>query len=215
MKRAIKLLFVCIVGMFAFACGGGGGGGGGGDDASWEYVYQHNARYYSGYTWRWNVSTVRVAANGVDPAVVSSAFNRWSSSSGLGFSVGSGSSGNIVVSYGSLPAGVCGRAVAYVSSGRILRGVITLRRNPETNCGYDLRRLITHEAAHTLGFMGHDSEGVMTPNVNSDTITGQNYGFFAKLYSVPPLTYVPALYKEKQYGKKPAPPAGTKVFTEY
>lgn len=214
MKKAIKLVIVCIVGIFAFACGGGGGGGGG-DDASWEYVYEHNAKYYSGYTWRWSVSTVRVAANGVDPGVVSSAFNRWSSSSGLGFSVGSGTSGNIVVSYGSLPAGVCGMCQPYVSNGRIVRGVMTLRRNPEANCGYDLRRLITHEAAHCLGFLGHDSSGIMTPNVNSDEITGQNHGFFAKLYSKPPLTYVPALYKEKQYSKKPAPPKGTRVFTEY
>ena len=55
----------------------------------------------------------------------------------------------------------------------------------------------------------------MTPNVNSDTITSQNYGFFAKLYSVPPLTYVPNLMKSKQQTKAPRPPVGTKVFTEY
>lgn len=214
MRRLVKLFSVCAAFLLVLACGGGGGGGGG-DDASWEYVYAHNGQYYYGYSFRWNVSTVSVAANGVDPGAVSAAFDRWRGSTHLNFAVGSGSSGNIVISYGSLPSGTCGMCLPYVSNGRIVRGVMTLRRNPEANCGYSLQRLITHEAAHCLGFLGHDSNGIMTPNVNSDEITSQNAGFFAKLYSVPPLTYIPGLYQANKNAKRPQPPAGVKVFRQY
>ena len=128
-----------------------------------------------------------------------------------------GSSGQIRIRYGSLPAGVCGRCIPLGSGDVITRGEMTIRPGAgPAVCGYSLARLITHETAHCLGFIGHDSgTGIMTPNANSDEITSKNAGFMRLLYSVAPGTYVPAFLKDKAHMKKPKKPTGPFRYVQY
>ncbi len=210
MKRLLLALLLALVAL-ALSCGGGGGGD---DGPDYQYLYDMNATYNSGFTFRWTKSTIRVAVKGMDPSIVAAALNRWVGLlGGKSFSVYSGSSGDIVVSFGSISG--CGLSQVYWIAGSIFKNYVWINPSYGALCsGLSLQTILTHELGHSLGHIGH-SDAIMAssaPNVR-DEITGRQQWFFRELYSLPVLTYVPALMKGRELGKRPEPPRGMQVIT--
>lgn len=209
-----KLVLVLALALMALVISCGGGGGGGDDGPNYQYLYDMNASYNSGFTFRWTKSTIRVAVRGMDPNIVAAALQRWVGSlEGVRFSVYSGSSGDIVVSFGSISG--CGLSQVYFRDGSIIKNYVWIHPSYANFCnGLSLLTILTHELGHSLGHIGH-SDAIMADGASNvrDEITGRQHWFFRELYSLAPLTYVPGLMKGRELGKRPEPPKGMRVLT--
>lgn len=194
---------IFFLGLIAISCGGGGGGGSGGGSSSttsdYQYLYARNAYALGGYTVRWASNTVGVYAPEFPEA--QAAFNRWANSS-LQFSFGL--TGNVEMYWSNnLPSNVCGRAYYnYFTSGTMFKSLIYINSNIVDSCYGGLSHIITHEAAHALGFFGHDPAGtsIMGPYARGG-ITSQNRRFFQLLYGSPAGTNINGKLGKKRLGK--------------
>ena len=77
-----------------------------------------------------------------------------------------------------------------------------------------LENTLTHEAAHAIGFFGHDPSGsIMSPTGNGD-ITSQNGTFFKMLYTLVPGTEITGfLGKKRIISSTKFNKSGSRVFT--
>lgn len=193
-KRKTILRYAALAGLlgvfiWALACGGGGGGSGGGSSSGWstadyQYLNLHNASYLDGFTVRWPNVPIGVSAPEFPEA--RAAFERWTSASGgkVRFAFGGG---NITVSYDSNMS-YCGLArVTYTASGQIVSATITIHPD-QSRCYNGLENTLTHEAAHAIGFFGHDASGTIMSPTGNGPITSQQGTFFNMLYSMSPGT---------------------------
>ena len=183
-KNIIAKILICAFALLAaVGCGGGGGGTSSSSSSTiYQYVYDHNAYILGGYTVRWPYNPVSV---GSEVEGTASAFNNWvsASSGGLRMTYGTGT-GDVTVYYDyTLSSSVCGETTTYYNgAGYIVQAII--RMNPDqSRCAQGLYGTLIHEAAHALGFFGHDSDSIMNPT-GSGPITTQNQQFFQVLYSL-------------------------------
>jgi hypothetical protein len=189
MKKFVLVLALALMAL-VLSCSGGGGGGDDGPD--YNYLNNHNANRLNGHTIRWPSTTIYVNASGVPGA--QAAFNRWAGSVNFAFT---GGSANIIVRMGNPGAGRCGVTLTrWYTSGRIFQALIII--NPDqSRCRSGLAATITHEAAHAIGYFGHE-DGIMGPTSNGDTeITGKHRGFLSLLYSMAPGTNIAGFLRRK------------------
>lgn len=180
----INAMFSCLF-LFTFiiflSCGGGGGDGGGStptptptpvtptySSQDWQNLYDYNASTNNGYTIRWP-STVKTYN------VYPEYFGRWAANTDgkIEFDfVSNQPSDGISVYIGSdLPDDAVGSTLTYYypSTGKIARAVITIHPDHwnETEGPY----ILTHEAGHALGFVGHTTDGC----IMDERIGARNY----------------------------------------
>jgi hypothetical protein len=75
---------------------------------------------------------------------------------------------------------------------------------------YEATRTVTHEAAHSIGFLGHTEDGgLMDPDGGNGAITPLDAGVLRDLYHLPPGTSVSA--ETKRFGLRR--PGGKNVMT--
>jgi hypothetical protein len=125
------------------------------------------------------------------------AFERWTTASGgqVRFSFGGG--GNITVRYDSNMS-YCGLAtITYNSAGQIILATIAI--HPDQSRCYDgLENTLTHEAAHAIGFFGHDPSGSIMSSTGNGPILSQHGTFFKMLYSMSPGTDITGFLGKKR-----------------
>ena len=190
-----------ILGIFVWiaACGGGGGGSGGGSSSGWStadytYLNLHNASYLEGHTVRW--PNVPIGVSAPDIPEVQAAFERWTSASGGRVRFAFGGS-DITVSYDSNMS-YCGLArVTYDAGGFIVAARITIHPD-QSRCYGGLENTLTHEAAHAIGFFGHDPSGTIMSPTGNGGITSQHETFFKMLYSLDPGTDITGFLTKKR-----------------
>lgn len=189
----ILLLSACC------SCSGGGGGssGGSGGQSSvsgwpggdYQYLNQHNARFNNGIIIRWQ-TPVLVNTNGIPGAEDS--FRQW----GLPLTfVDYTPAEGITVNMGDPGTGACGVTLFqwFSSNGRIISARITIRPG---GCLNNL--VLTHEAAHALGFADHTSDGgLMDPNGGNGQITAPVRNMMNLLYSLPIGTNISSMLSPK------------------
>lgn len=185
----LKILFCSLALLAAVSCGGGSGGSSSSStDTSYQYLYDHNAYLLGGYTVRWPGNPVTV---GTEIDGTASSFNVWATASGGGLYMTYGSgTGDISVYWDStLSSSVCGETTTYfTTAGQIVQAIV--RMNPDqSRCAQGLSGTLTHEAAHALGFFGHDTNSIMNPT-GSGPVTSQNQQFFQMLYNMSPGTNI-------------------------
>lgn len=216
-KTAIK--YSALAGLLSLfiwilACGGGGGSGGGSSSgwstADYAYLNLHNASYLDGHTFRWPNVPIGVSAPEFPEA--RAAFERWTTASGGKVRFAFGGS-NITVKY-DRNMSYCGLArITYTAAGYITSANITIHPD-QSRCYGGLENTLTHEAAHAIGFFGHDPSGsIMSPTGNGP-ITSQNSTFFKMLYSLVPGTDISGfLGKKRIISSTKFNKSGGRVFT--
>lgn len=165
------------------ACNSGGGSSGGGS-GDYDYLYRMNAIELSGHTIRWANNIISVNAGNVPG--VPAAFNQWASASGgaVGF-VYTGGGANVRLRYGS--TGGCGVTYISFNSAGLITSVSMIIERSQAYCDGGLAATVTHEAGHAIGFMGHDTTGIMHP-YKAGPLTSQQGNMIRLLYSMPPGT---------------------------
>ena len=184
MRRWLCLGAALGLAVMLAACNSGGGGGGSGGSGDYDYLYRMNAIELGGHTIRWPNNIISVSSGGV--AGVAAAFNQWASASGgaVGF-VFTGGGANVKMRYGS--TGGCGVTyISFNSAGLITKVSMVIERS-QASCDGGLAATVTHEAGHAIGFMGHDTTGIMHP-YQAGPITSQQGEMIRLLYSMPPGT---------------------------
>ncbi len=213
--KKIKKFALLIIALLVIA---GCSSSGGDESDSWttadyQYLYDHNAAYLSGRTIRWGSMPVTVYAPEFPTA--SQAFGEWASASGgrISISMVSSSSANIRVSYNSgIGSAYCGLTIIrYTSSGYIASATVYINPN-QSGCYGDVTHTLTHEAAHALGFFGHDSSGIMSPT-GAGEITEENRRFFRLLYSMPPGTDITPYLGMQRMAQSRYDPEGKRIYT--
>ncbi len=196
MKRnRVWVLCLALAVFLASACDSGGGGGGtsGATAADYQYLYAMNAFELGGHTIRWPSNVISVSPGDV-PGVAES-FNRWSTATGGAVSfVYTGGGANVSVHYGS--SGGCGVThVAFTGAGVISSVAVTIEPN-QAYCDGGLSATVSHEAGHAIGFLGHDTTGMMHP-FRAGPITSQQANMIRLLYSLPPGTDITGRMRTK------------------
>ncbi|RJX30458.1 MAG: hypothetical protein C4525_12825 [Desulfarculus sp.] len=192
--RCWVLALLAALALAAASCGGGGGGGGGSgggfSTADYQFLYTYNAVLLSGHTIRWANVPIAVSFS-VDGT--QAAFNRWNSASSGAVSFSFGTSGNITVDWTDSNS-YCGVTfLTWSSNGRMTSARVLIARN-QAGCAGGADDTLAHEAGHAIGFIGHDSSGLMNP-FGGQAISTQEARFMRLLYSLAPGTDINGFLK--------------------
>lgn len=183
-SRTPIMLALLLLAAVALSCSGGGGGGGGDSTTytqdDYRYLYTYNAYMLDGYTIRWPSSTITVSAPDFPEAPA--AFGQWP---GVNFSFVSGAANVTVVYDSSIGSSACGVTWIYWNSAGEITDVDMSINPDQTRCAQGLSGTLTHEAAHAVGFLGHDPSDNIMNTTGSGPITDQNRRFMTLLYSMP------------------------------
>lgn len=189
MRRGWGLLLLLLVS----GCKGGGHGGTSTATPSVitnAFLFQHNASVNSGVLTRWPAVPVTVDTGPFSNAQAE--FNRWRDATGGAVTfIFVGDTAGIKVRLGEADPDICAQTVVFfTAAGSITRADITLSPISRTSACVDT---IAHEAAHSIGFLGHTSDGgLMDPDGGNGQITGQVADMIRTLYSNPAGTIVKA-----------------------
>jgi len=207
-RAAAGLLLVLAVGLLS--CGGGGGGGGDGfTSADYQLVYTYNAVHLDGHTIRWGSVPISVSAGSFPDAPA--AFNRWNTASGgrVSFTFGTGSS--ITVNYRTTSSWCGLTTIRWSSAGYILDADILIARD-QSRCSGGESDTLAHEAGHAIGFLGHDSSGLMNP-YGGQPISDDESRFMSLLYSLAPGTDINGNLGKSRTGSAAYSKSGNRVYT--
>ncbi|MEW5913657.1 MAG: hypothetical protein AB1814_13940 [Thermodesulfobacteriota bacterium] len=187
------MAILAALALAAASCSGGGGGGGsdgGFSTSDYQFLYTYNAVLLSGHTIRW--ASVPIAVS-YSVSGTPAAFNRWNSASSGAVSFSFGTSGNITVDWTDSTS-YCGVTyLTWSSSGRMISARVYIAR-VQTYCAGGVDDTLAHEAGHAIGFIGHDSSGLMNP-YGGQSISSQEARFMRLLYSLAPGTDITGFLK--------------------
>lgn len=189
MRRGWGLLLLLLLS----GCGRGGHGGTSTATPSVitnAFLFQHNASVNSGVLTRWPTLPITVDTGRIPNAEAD--FNRWRDATGGAVTfVFIGDPAGVKLRLGDLDPDTCAQTVVFfTAAGSITRADITLSPISGTPACVET---MTHEAAHSIGFLGHTSDGgLMDPDGGNGQITGQVADMIRTLYSNPAGTMVKA-----------------------
>lgn len=187
MRRAWGVFLLLLLS----GCGRGGHGGTSSATPSVitnAFLFQHNASVNGGVLTRWPTLPMTVDTGRIPNAEAD--FNRWRDATGGAVTfVFIGDTAGIKVRLGEADPDICAQTVVFfTAAGSITRADITLSPISGTPACVDT---IAHEAGHSIGFLGHTSDGgLMDSDGGNGQITGQVAGMIRTLYSNPPGTIV-------------------------
>ena len=192
MRRAWGVFLLLLLS----GCGRGGHGGSSTATATPSvitnaFLFQHNASINNGVLTRWPTLPITVDTGRLPNAEAE--FNRWRDATGGAVTfVFIGDAAGIKVRLGGeADPDTCAETVVFfTAAGSITRADITLSPISGTPACVET---MTHEAGHSIGFLGHTSDGgLMDPDGGNGQITGQVADMIRTLYSNPPGTVVKA-----------------------
>jgi hypothetical protein len=199
-----------VLALGLLSCGGGGGGGDDGfSSADYQLVYTYNAVHLDGHTIRWENVPISVSAGDFPDA--STAFNRWRTASGGRVSFNFGAGSNITVSYRSTSSWCGLTTISWNSAGRIIYANILIARN-QSGCAGGESDTLAHEAGHAIGFLGHDSSGLMNP-YGGQPISDEESRFMSLLYSLAPGTDISGNLGKARVDSVVYSKSGNRVYT--
>ncbi len=152
------------------------------------FVFQFNASLNNGVLTRWPILPITVDTGPILSAEAD--FNRWRDATGGAVTfVFIRDTAGVKVRLGDLGADTCAETVVFfTAAGSITRADITLSSIALTPACVGT---ITHEAGHSIGFLGHTSDGgLMDPDGGNGQITGPVADMMRTLYSNPAGTIV-------------------------
>jgi len=171
-------------------------------------LFEFNAQHNGGRTVRWRSLPVRVFLGG---AARPDEVNIWTAATdgAVTFAfVGSAGAANVRYGFRS-GTDICGVTfVEFTDDGDFTSAEVQVSQSIYR--GPQCQRTVTHEAAHSIGFLGHTEDGgLMDPDGGNGAITSLDAGVLRDLYHLPPGTSVSA--ETKRFGLRR--PGGKNVMT--
>jgi hypothetical protein len=171
-------------------------------------LFEFNAQQNGGRTVRWRNLPVRVFLGG---AARPDEVNIWTAATdgAVTFTfVGSAGAANVRYGFRS-GTDICGVTfVEFTDDGDFTSAEVQVSQSIYR--GPQCQRTVTHEAAHSIGFLGHTEDGgLMDPDGGNGAITPLDAGVLRDLYHLPPGTSVSA--ETKRFGLRR--PGGKNVMT--